>query len=55
MLAVPIDYEESVMLCTPIIEQLVSRSCSEKGASSWLTVLPIREFGFVLHTQEAFY
>ena len=25
MLVAPIDYEESVMLCTPTIEQLVSR------------------------------
>lgn len=90
------EYENSVNLCSPIIEQVLSRKyvydwesecqqmeikkmvalerkkrekedlnqvlqslsseeqwrlklAGEKGASSWLTVLPIREFGFALH------
>ena len=89
-------YEESLRICSTVVEQIVSKSfkydyeceykqvieksamsrerskrekskfselmlsisqedrlklclASEKGASSWLTVLPIREFGFALH------
>lgn len=30
-------------------EQWRLKLAGEKGASSWLTVLPIREFGFALH------
>ena len=29
--------------------QLAMDLCQEKGASSWLTVLPIEEYGFTLH------
>ena len=29
--------------------QLAMNLCQEKGASSWLTVLPIQEYGFTLH------
>lgn len=43
--------ERKAILCdniSPEIKRIVD-SASEKGASSWLTVLPVASSGFVLH------
>ena len=36
----------------PHILKRAMELAQEKGASSWLTALPIEEFGFTLHMQE---
>ena len=33
-------------------QKLMIKLASEKGASSWLTALPLKEYGYILNRQE---
>ena len=45
------DHARQVVKTLPQFQQLAIEQASEKGASSWLTTIPIKEHGFNLHKQ----
>ena len=44
-----VDTAESVLARSPISLRQVLECCKEKGASSWLSAIPIEQHGFTLH------